>query len=153
MATATATQPKRYADGPEVREWAMTLTPQEKKRYGLEGIEVSERGRFHSAIVRAFNRAHQDENVRYIPIARNVPRVPEVFEERDVEDDQPETYRQPQKKEDKPSPPAPRQPVEESQAPQPMVMAMGTAPAPIMELLQAGQNVIVVYVPLPVNAA
>lgn len=155
MATETMNRSeiKRWADGPEVREWALTLTDKEKKRYGIEGIEVSERGRFHSSIVRAFNRAHRDEGVGYVPISRHSPRLPEVFEERYQEDDEPEVYRQEPRtpKEEKPTPPSPRTPQDET--PQPMVMAMGAAPAPIMELLQAGQNVIVVYVPLPVNAA
>lgn len=157
MTTATPNRSdvKRWADGPEVREWALTLTDKEKKRYGIEGIEVSERGRFHSSIVRAFNHAHKAEGVAYVPISRSTPRLPEVFEERYQPDDEPRVYRQ-ERQEPEEAPPAPEgksNKHEAQQAPQPMVMAMGNAPAPVMELLQAGQNVIVVYVPLPVSAA
>lgn len=151
MATATASDVKRWASSPEVREWALTLTDTEKKRYGIDGLEVSEKGRFHSAIVRAFNHAHRKENVAYVPISRNSPRLDEVFQERYNPDDVPEVTRQEQPKEQAAPPKAKHE--AEPQAAQPMVMAMGNAPEPIMELLRAGQNVIVVYVPLPVNAA
>lgn len=156
---------KRWADSTEVRNWAQSLTEDEKKRLGIQGIEVSERGRFHSKVVAAFNRAHRQQGLRYVPIGRNQPRIPEAFEAADQgEDDTPEVYRQPRQqpvqppaeKEEAPAPPtplpAPRQPAGAA-VPQPMVLAMPGAPEPVMELLRQGQNVIVVYVPLPMPMA
>lgn len=152
---------KRYADPIEVREWATRLTDKEKKDLGIEGIEVSRRGRFHSDLVRAFNRVHRSEGIRYVPIGRNQPRRDDVFEAADKgDDDRPTVYRQPRQ-----PVPEPRQEPEQDQepeptplptqatvaAPQPIVMAMPGAPEPVMELLRAGHNVIVVYVPLPMQ--
>lgn len=138
---------KRYAGSRELREWALGLDDDDRKRLGLEGIEISARGRFHSKLVQAFNREHRQSGVRYVPIARDVPRTDDAFEAADKGDsDEVETYRQPrqEKKEERPAPPTPL-PV--SQAP------TTAAPAAVMELLRSGQNVVVVYVPVEMAAA
>lgn len=149
---------KRYADSVEVREWAKALTPKDRKDMGIEGIEVSERGRFHSDLVRAFNRVHRNDGIRYVPIGRNQPRRDDVFEEADKgDDDRPTVYRQPRQQavpsprvsEESPEPPTPL-PVPQGQ---PTVLAMPGAPEPVMDLLRQGHNVIVVYVPLPMQVA
>lgn len=147
-------QIKRWADAPEVREWALTLTNKEKKDLGIADVEVSERGRFHSSIVRAFNMAHERDGIQYVPIGRTMPRLPEVMEEKYEEDDTPTVTRRPQAKpqEDEVVPPT-HLPTPEERQQTPLVMAMGTAPGPIMDLLQSGQTVVVVYVPLPMQAA
>jgi hypothetical protein len=145
---------KRYADSTEVREWATKLTDKEKKDLGIEGIEVSQRGRFHSDLVRAFNRIHRNDGIRYVPIGRTQPRRDDVFEDADQgDDDRPTTYRQPRQQPTKDADvhELPQQATLVAQ--QPMVMAMPGAPEPVMELLRAGHNVIVVYVPLPMQAA
>lgn len=151
---------KRWADSIEVRNWATNLTDQERKNLGIEGIEVSQRGRFHSDLVRAFNRAHRQQGIKYVPIGRNQPRLAEVFEENDQDDDdRPTVYRQPrQEKEAAPAAPAkeevaPPTPLPVPQPVQPTVLAMPGAPEPVMELLRQGQQVIVVYVPLQMAAA
>lgn len=152
-----ATNTKRFADSQEVREWALTLTNKEKKDLGIAGLEVSERGRFHSSIVRAFNMAHEGLGIRYVPIGRKNPRLPEVLEEHDVPDDTPVTRRQPRQEapdeEDTPVVPPTPLPLTKTDQQTAMVMAMPNAPGPIMDLLQNGQSVVVVYVPLPMQAA
>lgn len=138
---------KRYADGPEVREWALGLSEAERKQHGIDGLEVSGRGRFHSRIVQAFNRAHRQQGVRYVPIGRTQPRTADVFEDADKGDgDETEVYRQPQeeKQEARPIPPTPM-PTREPQG--------LTAPPSVMELLRNGQNVVVVYVPVEMASA
>lgn len=156
---------KRYADSNEVRNWALGLSDKEKKDLGIEGIEVSKRGRFHSDLVRAFNRIHRQEGIRYVPIGRNQPRRDDVFEAADKgDDDRPTVYRQPrQPREEAPTPapspePAaqavtPPTPLPVPSTPLPQVLAMPSAPEPVMELLRKGQSVVVVYVPLPMPAA
>lgn len=144
---------KRWADATEVRRWALELSDKEKKDLGIEGLEVSERGRFHSDLVRAFNRAHRSQGIRYVPIGRTQPRIDEVFEEADKgDDDTPTVTRQPRQE---PKPPEREKPNTDISVqamldtPMPTVIAMPGAPEPVMELLRAGHNVIVVYVPLP----
>lgn len=140
---------KRWADATEVRRWALELSDKEKKDLGIEGLEVSERGRFHSDLVRAFNRAHRSQGIRYVPIGRTQPRIDEVFEDADKgDDDRPTVTRQPRQE------PAAKPTTDISveamlDTPMPTIIAMPGAPEPVMELLRAGHNVIVVYVPLP----
>lgn len=143
---------KRYADPIEVRRWALGLTDKQKNDLGIAGTEVSERGRFHSDIVRAFNRAHRAEGIRYVPVGRNQPRINDVFEDADKgDDDRPTVTRQPRP--EKAAKPEADISVEAMlNTPQPVVLAMPGAPEPIMELLRQGHNVIVVYVPLPMQA-
>jgi hypothetical protein len=144
---------KRFADGPELRRWALDLTDEEKESLGIAGIEVSERGRFHSDLVRAFNRSHKAEGVMYVPIGRTQPRINSVFEEamEKLESDKPEQYRQPKSKAEEVKAPT-RLPVP-TEAPQAQVMAMPGAPEPVMDLLRTGAHVIVIYVPLQLAAA
>lgn len=86
--------------------------------------------------------------VRYVPIARDVPRTDDAFEAADQGDsDEVETYRQPRQEKPKDTRPAPPTPLPVSQAP------TTTAPAAVMELLRSGQNVVVVYVPVEMAAA
>lgn len=141
---------KRYADPTEVRRWALELTDDEKKNLGIAGMEVSERGRFHSSVVRAFNRAHRQQGIKYVPVGRNQPRIDDVFEAADKEDNTPTVTRQPRRPEV--AKPEAEISVEAMlNTPQPTVLAMPGAPEPVMELLRAGHNVIVVYVPLPMQ--
>lgn len=134
---------KRYADSVEVREWAMSLSEKEKKDLGIEGIEVSTRGRFHSKLVNAFNRVHRAQGVRYVPIGRNQPRLPDVFEDADQGDDNgPTVYRQPRQ---------PQAAEEPEQAPAEAGAAFTGAPAPVLDLLRNSKTpVVVVYVPMAV---
>lgn len=141
---------KRHAGSRELREWALGLTDEDRKRLGIENIEVSHRGRFHSDLVRAFNREHRERGIKYVPIARDLPRVEEEFERADQgEDDKPTVYRQPrqEKSEATPVPPTPL-PV-----PQATSQPNAVPPAAVMELLRSGQNVVVVYVPVELAAA
>lgn len=150
-----APKPKRYADSVEVRQWASNLSDADKKSLGIEGIEVSPRGRFHTDLVRAFNRVHRKEGIRYVPIGRNQPRRDDVFEDADRgDDDRPTVYRQPTraKEGEKVTPPTPL-PVPQPSQGAPTIMAMPGAPEPVMDLLRQGHNVIVVYVPLPMQQA
>lgn len=127
---------KRYADSTEVREWAMSLSEQDRKALGLQDIEVSERGRFHSRLVDAFNRAMRQQGVRYVPIGRKQPRLAEVFAENDHADDKPEVYRQPRQEAT-----VPEQRSDEAALPQ--------TPDTVLELLRTThQPVMVVYVPV-----
>lgn len=145
---------KRWADATEVRKWALELSDKEKKDLGIEGLEVSERGRFHSDLVRAFNRAHRQQGVRYVPIGRTQPRIDEVFEEADKGDDNtPTVTRQPRQQppQEAAKPAADISVQAMLDTPMPTVIAMPGAPEPVMELLRAGHNVIVVYVPLPMQ--
>lgn len=138
---------KRYADGPEVREWALSLSTEDRKRLGIDGLDVSNRGRFHSKIVQAFNRAHRQEGIRYVPIGRTQPRTADVFEENDPGDgEEMETYRKPQQAEKQAERPVPPTPL-------PVPREPLVAPPSVMELLRNGQNVVVVYVPVEMAAA
>lgn len=129
---------KRYADSVEVREWAMALTDKERKDLGIEGIEVSNRGRFNSKLVNAFNRVHRPQGVRYVPIGRNQPRLADVFEDADRGDDNtPTVYRAP-REEAKPA----------AREPEP---AFSGAPGPVLDMLRNSKTpVVVVYVPMAV---
>lgn len=144
---------KRYAGSRELREWALGLSDENRKRLGIENIDVSNRGRFHSKLVQAFNREHRADGVRYVPIARDVPRLDESFESADKgDDDKPEVYRQPRQEKKEDAAPVPPTPLPVPQ-PQATVQPQGVAPAAVMELLRSGQNVVVVYVPVEMAAA
>lgn len=152
---------KRFADGPELRRWAFELTDDEKKSLGIEGIEISEKGRFHSDLVRAFNRAHKQDGVMYVPIGRTQPRINSVFEEamEKVEDDKPEVYRQPRQPRQEPAkderevPPTPQPLAPNVVAAQPTMLAFPAAPEQVMDMIRNGATVIVAYVALPVQVA
>lgn len=122
---------KRWADTHEVRQWAKDLSNDDRKRLNISDIDVSDRGRLHSKIIRAFNQSMRSQGIRYVPIGRNQPRIDEVFEAADREDDTPVVYRQPR-----------QEPAQE-------MPEIPNTPAAVMEVLKSThQPVVVVYVPV-----
>lgn len=132
---------KRYAGTTEVRAWARDLSDEDRKRLNIEDVDVQNRGRLHSKVIRAFNQTMRSKGVKYVPIARNQPLIDEVFEAADKgEDSGLEIYRQPRQE----------QPVEKESEPVP-ALSLPPTPGPVLDMLKnTNQPVVVVYVPMAV---